>query len=98
MPCNSIFPDLHDDDRVLFPGDAGWQRVGDLRAATAAPTNALGDYTPPDPYAPGLAVMRVAMKPKAMWPEVTPTSLPLDANGVPDPYAAGIKALREKEK
>jgi hypothetical protein len=37
------------------------------------------------------------MAPPATWPQVTPTALPLDRNGVPDGYAAGIKALREKE-
>lgn len=57
------------------------------------------DFAPPDPYAAGLAKLRAsdaqAAAAKTYQPTQRPTEMHLDANGIPDPYASALAAMKE---
>ncbi len=65
-----------------------------LRSAT--------DHTPPDIYAQPLADLRLreakAAAARTHTPTPRPTTMPLDANGIPDIYAAGLAAMKENNR
>jgi hypothetical protein len=60
----------------------------------------MDDFTPPDPYQKGLADLRRAEAKAAAarsgQPAPRPTTLRLDHNGIPDPYATGLAKMRSE--
>lgn len=82
--------------------ERGYQRRAAEDRARGLRTAAQHDYTPPDPWAAGIARLQAdaqAAAARTYQPTPRSTEIHLDEHGIPDPYCHAIQArLREENK